>query len=176
MRTTMFGKTVAAFGLLVTMMAIPALAEVNINVNIGPPPPVVVASRPTMVFLPEPALYVAVGVPYDIYFVSGRYYYMHGDHWFWGSGYNGPWVVVEQRNLPPGLAKYKVVKLHEYRDREYKVYKVQGPGYKGKHFDADPGPSKGRSVSQNSQDDDHQGNQGNSKGGPGSNGRGKGKK
>jgi hypothetical protein len=176
MRTTIFGKTAAAFGLLVSMMAIPALAEVNINVNIGPPPPVVVATRPAMVFLPEPAVYVAVGVPYDIYFVSGRYYYMHGDHWFWGSGYDGPWVVVEQRHLPPGLAKYKVVKLREYRDREYKVYKVQGPGYKGKHFDADPGPgSKARSVSQNSQGDNHQGNQGNSSKSSG-NGRGKGKK
>jgi hypothetical protein len=173
MRTRMFGTTVVAFSLLVSMMAIPALAEVNINVNIGPPPPVVVTTRPTMVFLPEPAVYVAVGVPYDIYFLGGRYYYMHGDNWFWGSGYDGPWVHVVYKSLPPGLQKYKVVKLREYRDREYRVYKTQGPGFKGKHFDADPGPgSKGRSVSQNSQGDDHQGNQGGGK----SNGKGKGHK
>jgi hypothetical protein len=132
----------AVFGLLVSVGATPVTAQVSINVNIGQPPPVIVHSRPTMVYLPEPAVYVAVGVPYDIYFVGGRYYYMHGDHWFWAHGYDGPWVVVEHRHLPPGLQKHKVVKLHEYRDREYRVYKVQGPGYKGKQFDADPGPSK----------------------------------
>ena len=69
-------------------------SEVNVNINIGPPPPVVVQARPTMIYLQEPAAYVAVGIPYDIYFVSGRYYYLHGRDWFWGNGYNGPWTVV----------------------------------------------------------------------------------
>src|SRR5262245_20289243 len=92
--------------LMNSMLATAAFAEVNINVNIGPPPPVVVHERPTMVYLPEPGMYVAVCVPYDIYFVSGRYYYWHHDHWFFASGYNGPWVVVEHRHMPPGLVKY----------------------------------------------------------------------
>jgi len=166
--------------LMHSVLATAAFAEVNINVNIGPPPPIVVHERPTMVYLPEPAMYVAVGVPYDIYFVSGRYYYWHGDHWFWASGYNGPWVYVEHSHLPPGLVKYKVVKLREYREREYRVYKTQGPAYKGRHFDGDPGPSRaehGRDRddqdhnSQGNHDRDSHGN-GNSQGG----GRGKGKK
>jgi uncharacterized membrane protein YgcG len=168
--------------LMNSMLATAAFAEVNINVNIGPPPPIVVHERPTMVYLPEPGMYVAVGVPYDIFFVSGRYYYYHGDHWFWASGYNGPWVFVEQRRMPPGLVKYKVVKLREYREREYRVYKTQGPAWKGKHFDADPGPHAAQ-VRDDHRDDHHndQGDHdrsshssggGDSKGG----GRGKGKK
>lgn len=112
-------------------------SQVNINVNIGPPPPVVVQARPTMIYLPEPAAYVAVGIPYDIYFVGGRYYYLHGNDWFWGNGYNGPWTVVSYSSIPPGLRKYKVERLHEFREREYKVYKVQGPGFKGQHFEAE---------------------------------------
>jgi hypothetical protein len=133
------------------MLAIPALAEVNINVNIGPPPPVVVVERPTMLYLGEPGVFVAVGVPYDIFFIGGRYYRYHGDHWFYASGYEGPWVYVVHKGLPPGLQKYKVVQLREYREREYRVYKVEGPKYKSKHFDADPGPSHGRKDNDNDQ-------------------------
>src|SRR6185295_13796230 len=127
-----------------------ASTQVNVNINIGAPPPVVVRARPTMVYLPEPDAYVAVGIPYDIYFVSGRYYYLHGNDWFWAQGYNGPWVYVSYNTLPPGLRKYKVERLHEFREREYKVYKVQGQSFKGKHFEAeerreDSKPGKGNS-------------------------------
>src|ERR1700751_5267233 len=84
-----------SFGLFATA----AHAQVNINVQIGEPPPVVVYSPPTMVLMPEPQMYVAVGVPYDIFFVSGRYYYLHGGHWFWGPGYGGPWTYVAVETL-----------------------------------------------------------------------------
>ena len=128
----------------------PAHAQVNINVQIGEPPPVVVYSPPTMVLLPEPQTYVAVGVPYDIYFVSGRYYYLHGDDWFWGLGYSGPWTYVTFERLPPGLRKFKVKRLHEFREREYRVYKTKGPKFRGTYFVAEEkehpghGKSKGK--------------------------------
>ena len=126
--------------------------QVNVNINIGAPPPVVVHTRPTMVFLQEPAAYVAVGIPYDIYFVSGRYYYLHGNDWFWAQGYNGPWVYVSYNSLPTGLRKYKAERLHEFREREYKVYRVEGQSFKGKHFEAeerrvDSKPGRGNSGS-----------------------------
>jgi len=146
-----------------------ASPQVNINVNIGQPPPVVVRERPTMVYLAEPAAYVAVGIPFDIFFVSGRYYYLHGNDWFWGTGYNGPWVAVTYRSIPPGLQKYKIERLHEFREREYRVYKVEGPKFKGKHFEAD--------EFRDDHDRDHddkpgRGNSGNN--GKGNNGRGNG--
>jgi len=132
-------------GLIVFLCIVPqegfwsasAGTQVNVNINIGAPPPVVVRTRPTMVFLPEPAAYVAVGIPYDIYFVTGRYYYLHGNDWFWAQGYNGPWVYASYNTLPPGLRKYRVERLHEFREREYKSYAVQGPNFKGKHFEAE---------------------------------------
>jgi len=114
-----------------------AETQVHINVNIGPPPPVIVQAAPTMVFLTEPGVYAAVGVPYDIFFFSGRYYYLRGNDWFWGGGYGGPWTYVEYRTLPPGLRKYKVERLRDYREREYVVYRQQGPKFKGQHFEAD---------------------------------------
>jgi hypothetical protein len=140
---------VLALVAFVGLMATPANAQVNIDVRIGQPPPVVVYSPPTMVLLPEPQMYVAVGVPYDIFFVSGRYYYLHEGRWFWGPRYGGPWTVVAVDSLPPGLRKFKVKRLHELRDREYKVYKAHGRNFKGEYFVAEdreqPGRGRGRS-------------------------------
>ena len=116
-----------------------ALAHVNVNVNIGPPVPVIVQAPPQMLFLSDPGVYVAVGIPYDVFFIGGRYYYLHGKNWFWGPGYDGPWTYVEYRTLPPGLRKHKVVRLREYREQEYRVYRVQGPHFAGRHFYAVPG-------------------------------------
>ena len=115
-------------GLMLTagLLATPARAQFSVNVHIGEPPPVVVYSPPTMVLLPETQTYVAVGVPYDIFFIGGRYYYFHEDHWFLGPGYGGPWTYVEYRTLPPGLRKFKVREMREFREREYRVYKVKG--------------------------------------------------
>ena len=118
----------------VVLFATPAHAQVNINVRIGEPPPVVVYSPPAMVLMPEPQMYVAVGVPYDIFFASGRYYYCHGDHWFWGPGYGGPWTYVAVGRLPPGLRRYKMKQLREFREREYRAYTVQGPRFGGTYF------------------------------------------
>ena len=117
-------------------------ADVRINVNIGaPPPPIIVRSAPTMVYLPEPALYVAVGIPYDLYFVSGRYYHHRGSSWYWGPGYGGPWTPVVYSSLPYGLRKFKPARLYEFREREYRVYRVSGRDRGSRYFVADYGPS-----------------------------------
>ena len=114
--------------------------DVNVNINIGPPPVVVMAAPPTMLFLAEPGIFVAVGAPYDIFFFDARYYYFHAGYWFWGPGYNGPWILVQVHLLPPGLQKYKIEKIRLFRDREFKVYKAQGPKYKGRRFVGVQGP------------------------------------
>jgi len=44
-------------------------------------------------------------------------------------------VGVER--LPPGLRRYKVKQLREFREREYRVYQVQGPNFGGRHFVAE---------------------------------------
>src|SRR5262249_47544418 len=127
-------------GMLLSLMTLGALlptqadAQVSVNVNIGPPAPVIVQEPPPMLYLPEPGIYVAAGIPYDVFFIGGRYYYFHANHWFWGRGYAGPWTYVEYRSLPPGLRRYKLVRLREYREREYRVYRVQGEHFAGPHF------------------------------------------
>jgi hypothetical protein len=139
MKITKLGGMVGMMSLMsmVGFTAIPAHAQFSIDVHIGEPPPVVFAAPPTMVLMPEPQMYVAVGVPYDIYFVSGRYYYLNEGHWFWGPRYGGPWTYLTVEKLPPGLRRYKVKQLHEFRDREYNGYKARGPAFHGKYFVAE---------------------------------------
>jgi hypothetical protein len=121
---------VLSFAFLFTALAVPAhAAEVHIHVNIGPPPIYYVHPAPRLVYLPQPAVYVAVGIPYDIYYVGGRYYHLRGDNWYWSPRHGGPWNHVVYRSLPPGLQKYKFTRLREFRDREY--YEVKGKS-KGK--------------------------------------------
>lgn len=145
----MNGSSLALAVIVATLLmgASPARADVdvNINLNVGVPlpPPIVVEVQPAMIFLGMPGIYVMVGVPYDIFFISGRYYYLHGGNWFWAPGYGGPWVHAVYKSLPPGLRKYKIEKLREFRAQEYKVYKAQGPKFKGKHFVAVGGPGGG---------------------------------
>ena len=117
----------------------PSFAGVDVNINIGVPlpPPIVVEAPPEMVIIPEAGVYVVVGAPYDLYFINGRYYYFHNGYWFWARGYGGPWVHVEYRVLPLGLRKYKIERLHEFREHVWKDYRERGPAFKGKHFRAE---------------------------------------
>jgi len=89
-------------------------------------------------------MYVAVGVPDDICCGGGRYHYSHESHSFWGPEYVGPWSYVEVERLPPGLRKFKVKQLHEFREREYRVYQAQGPNFSGTYFVAEEGDHPGR--------------------------------
>src|SRR5947199_10787377 len=74
--------------LLLGLLTTPARAQLSVDVHIGNPPPAVVYSLPTMGMLRQPQMYVAVGGPSDIFFVSCHYYYLHGNHCFCvpGSG------------------------------------------------------------------------------------------
>ena len=131
--------------LLIAAVAMPATArQVNFNVNIGPPPPVIVPAAPTMLYLGQPGVYSAVGIPYDLFFVGDRYYYYRDSNWFWAPGYGGPWTFVSYKSLPPGLRNYRVGVLRDYRDREYRVYRLNASQFNGKHFVASQGHGRGR--------------------------------
>lgn len=123
----------------------------DLNINVGnqprqvavPPPPVMVpVPVPPPVVMEEPPMfiapsslgfYAAVGVPYDLFYVSGAYYLYRGNGWYQAPRYNGPWVGVSYRRLPPGLRRHKFEKIRHYRDEEYRMYRG-GETYRGRHF------------------------------------------
>lgn len=102
------------------------------------PAPQIVISQPPVFLLPQTlGFHVAVDIPYDLVYISGRYYLYNGGAWYRGRNYNGPWVVVSDRNLPPGLRKYRYEQIRHYRDEEYGHYREDRDHYRGKYFRPD---------------------------------------
>ena len=121
----------------------------DLNVNVGnkprvveppPPPPrttVVIEEEPEFIY-PDPlGFYVAVGVPYDLYFLQNNYYLFRDGVWYRASNYRGPWVVTRLKHLPPGLRRHRIEQIRSYRDQEYVVYRRERDHYHGRHFRPD---------------------------------------
>jgi hypothetical protein len=72
-------------------LAAPARAhsQVSVQVNIGQPPPVLVA---------QPVLVPVQASP--VFFYDGRYYTVHNDEWFYATRVNTPWISVAVGRVP----------------------------------------------------------------------------
>jgi len=114
-----FFGSVLIFAFLVIGAAGTAKAEVNVNINIGPP--VLVAEPQELVLTPLGFYYVA-GISYDVFFYNGYWWSPRGDRWYRAGQYNGTWVVV-QRNYVPGQL-FKVPKNYRviWKNQPHKKY------------------------------------------------------
>jgi hypothetical protein len=108
-------------------------AQVSVNVNIGPPPPIVVAAPPPLVVVPAvPQVLYAPSLQVDVFVFGGRWYYLYGDHWFVGPSHRGPWSPIAIAHVPRPVLAVPVA-----------YYKVP-PGHL-KHVGAGPpGHAKGK--------------------------------
>ena len=79
-------------------------ADVSVNVNIAPPPPIVVSAPPTLVVVPGvPVVSYAPSLQVDLFFFDHRWYYPYGGYWYVGPTYRGPWTFVAVGSLPRPL-------------------------------------------------------------------------
>lgn len=129
--------------------------DLDLHIGSHPDPPIVIHDRPVFLAPAELGFQVAVGVPYDMFFVGGVYYVCRDHRWYRGPSFHGPWQGVGPKHLPPGLAKKRYAEIIRIRDLEYGRYKKDRQHYKGKVSYSD--------------EDSHRGN------GKGSNGKGNGK-
>ncbi|WP_303720889.1 hypothetical protein [Malonomonas rubra] len=125
-------------------------ANVNININVGAPVGVpIIFPEPPLFLAPVPlGFQVAVGVPYDLFRVDGRFYLFFDNVWHVGSGYNGPWQVVHHDHLPRGLRRQRLRDIRTYRDHEYVVYNrdkalYRGGSYRPERYDRDRDHDRG---------------------------------
>lgn len=97
----------------------PVLADDNrIKIPLPPHPPlpkIVLPSPPPMVWLPGPKVYVAHDTPHQIFYHEGHYYLHHQDGWYIGPGYAGPWTTAMEKQVPPGLRRYRGEHWGEYQ-------------------------------------------------------------
>ncbi len=118
------------------LLAVPAVAEVHVNVNLGipAPVPVIVVEPPLFLVPPSLGFEVAVGIDADLFHIDSRYYNCRDGIWYIGSRFNGPWTVVGHDRLPRGLRKHRLERVHAFRDEEYRHYRRDEKGYRGRAF------------------------------------------
>jgi hypothetical protein len=108
--------------------------EVSVNVNIGPPPPIVLVAPPALVVVPGmPVVSYAPSVQVDLFFFNNRWYYPHGGYWYVGPTYRGPWTFVAVENLPRPIV---TVPVQYYKVPPGHLKKLEGGG--------PPGHAKGK--------------------------------
>jgi hypothetical protein len=121
---------------------------VDLNIHLGDQPRQIVVPGPAAPPLPMVRIdedvnfifpqalgfYVAVGVPYDLFYVGNSYYVYRDGAWLRASASRGPWVVVGRRDLPPPLRRHQIERIRAYRNAEYDVYRRDRDHYRGKHF------------------------------------------
>jgi len=142
--------TIAALVIVgAALSALPAQAQVSVNVNIGPPP-VIFAAPPRVVVIPQTPVYYAPDTSYNVFFYQGRYYSFHDGGWFLAISHRGPWafvpvehvprpvllVPVRYYKIPPGQAK-KMATWERGHDRDDDRDRGRGHGRgkqgRGKH-------------------------------------------
>ncbi len=106
-----------------------AQAEVNVNINIGPPP-VVVAEPADVVLIPRIGVYFVPDAGPDLFFYAGFWWSPRGDRYYRSRSYNGPWVVVERRVVPVQVIRVP----RDYRVRYVKEKHVPYGQWKKTHY------------------------------------------
>jgi hypothetical protein len=121
----------ALLGALLTLGGTKAVAEVHVNINLGPPP-VIVAEPPAVVMVPRSQVYFVPDPEIDIFFYSGYWWSPRGDRWYRARAYSGPWATVERRYVPAPVYRvprnYRVVYERE-QHIPYGRWKKQGKHY-----------------------------------------------
>ena len=96
--------------------------------------PVPVTQAPEFLFPAKLGFGVAVGVPYDMMYISNAYYYWQFGVWYRSFSYRGPWIALGLSQLPPELRKQKLARIRELRNSEFATYWKNKDHYKGRQF------------------------------------------
>jgi hypothetical protein len=114
--------------------------------------PAVADAVPEFVQPPELGFYVAVGVPYDLFFYNNSYWVNRGNIWYNSPYYNGPWTSIYYSNVPYVFNRYPFETIRHYRDAYYGHFQRYGSweGYNhfrpGQHNDYRGGNDRDRHV------------------------------
>jgi hypothetical protein len=96
-----------------------AFAEIDIHINIGPPP-IMVAEPPAVIMIPNSTIYFVPQVEHDIFFYDNYWWSPRGGQWYRSRAYNGSWEIIENHYVPAPV--YQVPR--DYRHRYEKEHHI----------------------------------------------------
>ena len=104
-------NTLAALGagVLFAALFVPAsmnvaFAEIDVHINIGPPP-ISVPEPPALVMIPDTIIYFVPQVEYDVFYYEDYWWSPRGNQWYRATAYNGPWVIIENHAVPAPVSQ-----------------------------------------------------------------------
>jgi hypothetical protein len=104
-----------------------AAAEVNVEINLGPP--VIMMDEPAeVVFMPAYGIYFVPGLAYDIFFYNGFWWSSRGRHWYRSRYYSRGWTISMDRNVPGPLLRVP----KDYRKRFSQSKHIRYHNWKGR--------------------------------------------
>jgi len=116
MKKLFFGTLLLA---LVIVVSIPTMAKagVDVNVSIGLPPPIVFASPPEVIVLPDTYVYAVPEIDVDLFFWNGLWWRFWEGRWYRSHYYNRGWGYYNRVpsfyfDVDPGWRGY-------YRERNW---------------------------------------------------------
>ena len=114
-------KKLMLLGIAVLWLSIPAIpagAQVNIQVGIQLPPLIVFSSPPVMVVLPETYVYVVPDINDDMFFYDGWWWRPWNGHWYRSRHYDSGWAYYS--SVPTFYREVPVEWRHYYKNHDWK--------------------------------------------------------
>lgn len=102
---------------LVLVFPVPTMAGVDVGVSISLPPPIVFASPPEVVVIPETYVYVVPDVNMDIFFYNGWWWRPWEGRWYRSRYYNSGWVYYQR--VPSFYTRIPSRWRDDYRDHRW---------------------------------------------------------
>jgi len=78
----------------------------------------VIDTPPSFKVLPDYGFSVSIGTPYDIIYYDNLYYIYNNNDWYSSAFYRGPWVFIQESNLPEVIRKHHIEDIRTTRDIE----------------------------------------------------------
>jgi hypothetical protein len=114
----------------VIAVALPAQAQVRIDVDIRLPGP------PALAVIPEVPVYYAPQASANVFFYADQYWVYQAGGWYVGPTWSGPWVVVAPVHVPVPILRVPV-RYYRVRPGHWKTWRHDAhPRWEG-HFGRD---------------------------------------
>jgi hypothetical protein len=106
--------------LLLVLIAMPAAAQVHVDIGINLPGP------PTFTVVPGVPVYYAPSAPANIFLYSHQYWAFTSGSWYVGPNWNGPWTVVTPVRVPAPILRVPVA-YYRVPPGHWKSWKREAP-------------------------------------------------